>query len=164
MDAPWVDERVPPGTQPVEAAVLLAVRKAEAVRAPPGAWVLAADTLLDLDGEILGKPKDADDARRTLGRLSGRDHWVATGVALRTPGHGLLTGLEQTRVTFRHLTPQEMDEYVATGEPMDKAGAYGIQAGGARFVREVRGPMDNVVGLPMGLVRRLLAESGYPLP
>jgi septum formation protein len=164
VQASWVDERVAPGTAPIEAAVELAVRKARAAQAPPGAWVLGADTLLDFDGEILGKPADADDARRILARLSGREHWVLTGVALRTPEHGVLTGLEQTRVTFRSLSAQEIADYVATGEPLDKAGAYGIQGGAARFVAEVRGPMDNVVGLPVALVRRLLAESGFPTP
>lgn len=164
VQASRVDERVPPGTPPAEAAVGLAVRKALAVQAPPEAWVLGADTLLDLDGEMLGKPADAEDARRILARLSGRAHWVVTGVALRAPREGVLTGLEQTRVAFRELDPREIDAYVATGEPLDKAGAYGIQGGAARFVAEVRGPLDNVVGLPVGLVRRLLAASGFPLP
>ena len=164
VQASWVDERVAPGTPPAQAAVELAVRKAEAVPAPPGAWVLAADTLLDLDGEILGKPRDEADARRILARLSGREHWVVTGVALRAPRAGLRTGLEQTRVTFRPLSAEEIAAYVATGEPMDKAGAYAVQGGAARFVAEVRGPMDNVVGLPMDLARRLLAETGFPLP
>lgn len=163
VEAPWVDEAVPPGTPPVEAAVALAVRKAEAVDARRR-WVLAADTLLDLDGAILGKPRDRDDARRILAALGGRDHWVVTGVAVRSPDHGLRTGLAQTRVRFRPLSPREIEDYVATGEPMDKAGAYGIQSGGARFVDRIEGPMDNVVGLPVDVVRTLLVETGFPLP
>lgn len=162
--ATWVDESVPPGMPPVEAAVELAVRKAMAAEKPPDAWVLGADTLLDLDGEILGKPRDAHDARRILRRLSGREHWVLTGVAVRSPERGLLTGLGQTRVAFRELSAREIEDYVATGEPMDKAGAYALQGGAARFVADVRGPKDNVVGLPMDVVRRLLAESGFPVP
>ena len=161
----WTDETVAPGVPPVEAAVELAVRKAMAVDPfPSGGWVLAADTLLDLDGEILGKPRDAQDARRILGRLSGRDHWVVTGVAVRGPDHALRTGLGQTKVTFRTLTPREIEDYVATGEPMDKAGAYAIQGGAARFVASIQGPPDNVVGLPMDVARRLLADAGHPVP
>lgn len=164
VEASWVDESVPPGTPPAEAAVELAVRKAMAVPKAPDAWVLGADTLLDLDGEILGKPRDAQDAREILRRLSGREHWVLTGVALRAPEHGVRTGLAQTRVSFRALPARDIEDYVATGEPMDKAGAYAIQGGAARFVAQVRGPLDNVVGLPMEVVRRLLAETGFPLP
>lgn len=158
--APWVDEKVAQGTPPVEAAVELAVRKAMAVDAGRS-WVLAADTLVDLDGDILGKPRDRQHARETLARLSGREHWIVTGVALRSPTQGMLTGLAQTRVRFRALAPREVEDYVATGEPMDKAGAYAIQGGAARFVDELRGPQDNVVGLPMDVVRRLLTESGF---
>jgi septum formation protein len=156
----YVDESVPPGTPPAEAAVALAVRKALSVE-DRGAWVVAADTLLDLDGEILGKPRDAEDARRILGLLSGRAHWVVTGVAVRRR-ESILTGLEQTRVTFRDLSSEEIARYVATGEPLDKAGAYAIQGGAAGFVAEVQGAADNVIGLPMGVVRRLLLESGFP--
>jgi len=154
----YADESVPEGTPPALAAVDLAVRKAMACDAGR-AWVLAADTVGDLDGAILGKPRDRDDARRILRSLSGRDHWVCTGVALRAGGE-VHTGLAQTRVTFRALSPREIEDYVATGEPMDKAGAYAIQGGAAGFVARVEGPMDNVVGLPMDVVRRLLREAG----
>lgn len=164
VEPTWTDERVAPGTPPVEAAVELAVRKALAARRPHGAWVLAADTLLDLDGEILGKPRDAEDARRILASLGGRDHWVVTGVAVRPPDGELRTGLGQTRVRFRDLAPDEIAAYVATGEPLDKAGAYAIQGGAAAFVADVLGPRDNVVGLPMDVVRTLLADAGYPVP
>jgi septum formation protein len=154
----WVDETPPPGASPAETAVALAVRKARAVE-DSGAWILAADTVVDLDGEVLGKPADAADARRILRALSGRAHWVATGVALRR-AESVWTGLEQTRVTFRALADAEIDAYVATGEPMDKAGAYAVQGGARAFVASMQGPLDNVVGLPMGVVRRLLREAG----
>lgn len=154
-----VDESVPEGTPPALAAVDLAVRKAMAAE-PGRAWVLAADTVIDLDGAILGKPRDADDARRILRALSGREHWVCTGVALRAAGD-VHTGLAQTKVVFRAIADAEVDAYVATGEPMDKAGAYAIQGGAARFVAKLDGPLDNVVGLPMDVVRRLLAQAGW---
>ena len=156
----WVDERVPEGTPPAQAAVDLAARKALAVDAP-GAWVVAADTLVDLDGRILGKPRDVADAVRTLRALSGREHWVVTGVAVRK-AETVLTGLRQTRVTFRALSDDEVARYVATGEPMDKAGAYAIQGGAKDFVADVRGPWDAVVGLPVDVVRELLRQLGYP--
>ncbi len=159
--ATHADESVEEGTAPALAAVELAVRKAMAVP-EARSWVLAADTVIDLDGAILGKPRDRADARRILGLLSGREHWVATGVALRAPGEGVLTGLAQTKVAFRALSPREIEDYVATGEPLDKAGAYAIQGGAARFVARVDGPLDNVIGLPMDVVRRLLVEAGWP--
>lgn len=155
--APDVDESVPPRTPPDEAAVLLALRKARAVDAGD-AWVLGADTLIDLDGAILGKPEDAADARRILRALSGRAHRVITGVVLRR-GAREWTGRAVTRVTFRHLTDDELDAYVATGEPFGKAGAYGIQARAKAFVASVEGPVDNVTGLPMDVVRELLARA-----
>lgn len=150
--APRVDETVSPGVAPAEAALQLAVRKARAVDAP---LVLAADTLIDLDGAILGKPTDAEDARRMLASLAGRAHAVVTGVALRR-GARTLAATERTIVRFRAMAPGEIDAYVATGEPMDKAGAYAIQGGARAFIERVEGPLDNVIGLPMGLVRRLL--------
>ena len=159
-DAP---EDVPPGTPPLRAAEDLARRKAAA--APPGpAWVLAADTLLDLDGDILGKPADADDARRILRRLAGRAHRVHTGVAVRAPDGTLRSGVETTSVEFRPLREDEVAAYVATGEPMGKAGAYAIQGKARAFLARVHGPEDNVIGLPMALAARLLRESGYAAP
>jgi septum formation protein len=153
--APRVDESVPPGMSPAEAALQLAVRKARAVEAP---LVLAADTLIDLDGEILGKPRDADDAHWMLGALAGRAHAVVTGVAVRR-GARTRAAAERTVVRFRDLSPSEIEAYVATGEPLDKAGAYAIQGGARGFVERFEGPLDNVIGLPMGLVRRLLREA-----
>jgi septum formation protein len=157
--ATHADESVAPGTPPALAAVDLAARKAMAVP-EPRSWILAADTVIDLDGEIVGKPRDREDARRILASLSGREHWVCTGVALRARGE-MHTGLAQTKVTFRALPPRQIEDYVATGEPMDKAGAYAIQGGAKAFVARLDGAMDNVVGLPMDVVRRLLVEAGF---
>lgn len=157
--ATYADETVAPGTEPTEAAVSLAVRKALAAVAP-GAFVVAADTLIDLDGRILGKPADISEAVRTLRALSGRAHWVVTGVAVRRH-ETVLTGLGQTKVTFRELSDEEIARYVATGEPMDKAGAYAIQGGAREFVARVDGAFDNVAGLPVDVVRRLLLDLGY---
>jgi septum formation protein len=154
------DEAISPASSPAGAAVELAVRKALAIGDAGDAFVLAADTLLDLDGAPLGKPRGAEDARRILRLLSGRGHRVVTGVCLRR-AESIRTGLAETRVTFRALEDDEIDAYVATGEPLDKAGAYAIQGGAAAFVERLDGPLDNVVGLPMGLVRALLSEAGY---
>lgn len=152
---PDVDESPPPGVDPARVAILLAERKARAV--PPSAErVLAADTLIDLDGDVLGKPADAEDARRILARLAGREHSVHTGVAVRSPEGGIRSGVETTRVAFRPIAPSELDAYVATGEPMGKAGAYAIQGKARAFIARIDGPEDNVIGLPMALVRRLL--------
>lgn len=153
----WTDETPPLSMAPAEVAVELAMRKARSVR-DDDAFVLAADTLIDLDGAVLGKPRDSAEARRFLRALSGRTHSVITGVALRR-GERMWTGLGQTRVSFRRLSDAEIDAYVATGEPLDKAGAYAIQGGAADFVARVDGAMDNVVGLPMGVVRRLIGEA-----
>jgi septum formation protein len=126
-----------------------------------GDWVLAADTVVVLDGDILGKPADAADARRMLMRLSGRAHEVLTAVALLAPD-GRIAGevLVRTVVDFRPLDAAEIDAYVASGEPADKAGAYGIQGGAAAFVRSVSGSYSNVVGLPVEEVRAMLVQHG----
>lgn len=157
-----VDERVPLDIAPAEAAVEIAVRKARALQ-DPRAWVLAADTLIDFEGQVVGKPVDELEAHSILRMLSGRAHWVITGVALQPPQGELRTGLAQTKVTFHELSDEDIDAYVRTGEPLDKAGAYGIQGRAKAFVARVDGPMDNVIGLPMDVVRKLLAETGYPI-
>ena len=161
--APNVDETVEPGVSPDRAAILLAARKCDAVAAVAGAdaFVLAADTLLDLDGEVGGKPRDEDHARAMLRALSGRAHAVWTGVALARAGV-TRTGIARSDVTFRSLDDADIDAYVRTGEPLDKAGAYAIQGGARDFVARVDGPLDNVIGLPMGVVTRLLSDAGYP--
>lgn len=110
--------------------------------------IVAADTVVVLDEDILGKPKDEEEARLMLRRLSGRAHEVKTGLSVYNKGHVHLH-VETTRVYFRKLSDSEIDRYVATGEPMDKAGAYGIQGKGAILVSKIEGSYDNVVGLPL---------------
>ncbi|HSQ42757.1 MAG TPA: Maf family protein [Fibrobacteraceae bacterium] len=129
---------------------LLAECKAEAVsRKNPGALVLGYDTLVYLNDIPLGKPTDADDARRMLWSLRGKWHDVQTGFALFKQGIRLHSGIEQTKVLFRTFPKSEMDDYIAGNEPFDKAGAYGIQGQGARFVKSINGCFYNVVGLPV---------------
>lgn len=157
------DETVPAGTPPEEAVVLLARRKCAAVAAlAPERVVLAADTLVAIDGEALGKPSSPEDAAAMLRRLSGREHSVYTGVAVRRGGREAYSR-EETRVRFRSLTEGEIERYVESGEPMDKAGAYGIQLRGALLVEGICGDYPNVVGLPLALSARLLAEFGVIL-
>ena len=121
--------------------------------------VLGADTTVTLDGHILGKPEDADDAARMLRMLSGRTHRVITGVALATAG-GTEVAAEVTAVRFITLSDGEIAEYVATGEPLDKAGAYAIQGRAARWIPRVEGCYFNVVGLPLALVSTMLESIG----
>lgn len=131
--------------------------------------MLSADTMVILDGEPLGKPQDEAQAFDYLSRLSGRAHQVKTAVVLVegpvAPGENLIMrqAIETTQVIFRHLSEKEIREYISTGEPLDKAGAYGIQGLGGNFVEKFVGAYDNVVGLPMDLVRRLLREGQWLL-
>lgn len=117
--------------------------------------VLGADTVVELDGQVLGKPRDPDDAASMLRRLSGRTHRVITGVATNRGGI-MHWAHAQAEVTFRELTPGEIARYVASGEPLDKAGAYAIQGTAATFVTHLQGDRDTVIGLPLTLVHRLL--------
>jgi len=158
-------EEPPPGAPSGVAVVALALAKAAAVaRALPaqGAVVLGADTEVVIDGELLGKPRDAADAGRILRRLRGRTHEVITGLALVEAGP---RGREETasvttRVLMAGYTDEEIEAYVATGEPFDKAGAYAVQGLGGRLVAEVDGCFSNVVGLPLETTRRLLRRWG----
>ena len=125
----------------------------------PDTLVIGADTVVVLDGAILGKPRDGAEAQAMLAALSGRDHQVFTGVTL-CQGDRILTQAEETQVTFRPLTGQEIRQYVSTGEPMDKAGAYGIQGLGGLLVEGIRGNYFNVVGLPICRLGRMLAQVG----
>ena len=156
-----VDESLPAGLGPGEAVERLSARKGAAVaaQARPGALVIAADTVVALDGAILGKPRDEGEAREMLSALSGRTHQVYTGVSLFHPG-GRRTEHEVTAVTFRHLSQEEIAAYVATGEPMDKAGAYGIQGLGALLVERLEGDYFNVMGLPLCRLGEMLAQFG----
>jgi septum formation protein len=152
-----------PGETAEASATRLAAEKASlASTRAPGAWILAADTLVFLDGVVLGKPRDDGEAARMLALLSGRDHGVVTAVRLTrdgAPGTGLA---EVSRVRFAPLSEEEIRWYVATGEPRDKAGAYGIQGLGARFIEEIHGSFTNVMGLPARGVYELLRASRDP--
>lgn len=153
------DERWPEGEAPGTAVERLALEKAEAVaHAAPEALTLGADTVVVLEGTVLGKPADPEEARRMLRRLSGATHTVYTGLALVHPASGRrVTAHETTAVTFAPLTEDEIARYVATGAPLDKAGAYGIQDdAGALFVTRIEGDYYNVVGLPLHRLYRLL--------
>jgi septum formation protein len=150
-----IDETVMADESPEEYVLRLSREKARAV-ALDGDWVLGADTTVVVDGEIVAKPVDADDARRMLQMLSGQWHEVLTGVSLLGGGQ-VLSEVAVTRVKFAELTDAEIDWYVTTGEPMDKAGAYGIQGYASRFVESIEGSYSNVVGLPVQMVYRMIA-------
>jgi len=153
-----VDEGLRPGEDAPTAARRIARRKSEAQ--PPGDDpVLAADTLVFLGDRIFGKPAGDEDARRMLRALSGRAHSVVTAVVLRADGR-ILERSEVSRVRFASLTDDEIAAYVASGEPADKAGAYALQGGGARFIEGIEGSPSNVIGLPARAVYELLREAG----
>jgi len=157
-----IDETPLSGEAPDVYVLRLAQEKAR-VAGRPGELVLAADTTVVVDGEILGKPVDDADAARMLRRLSGREHEVLTGVAVLDVPDRLVSGLSRTAVRMAPLTAEEVAWYAATGEPRDKAGAYAIQGLGSLFVEAVSGNYSNVVGLPIPTVYRLFAELGYDL-
>ncbi len=152
-----IDETMDPRLSPREAVAQVSARKAEAVPCAPDELVIAADTIVVCDGSILGKPADAVQAKRMLSLLSGRTHEVMTGMTLLL-GDRRLCHTEVTQVHFRQLSQKDMDDYIATGEPMDKAGAYGIQGGAAVFVDHICGDYFNVVGLPVCRLQQLLRQ------
>jgi septum formation protein len=162
-----VNEDLRPGEEAIAYVVRLAREKALCVLAemsskdpaPPQVIVLGADTTVTLDGHILAKPEDAADAARMLRMLSGRTHRVITGVAIATE-KGVEVAAEVTGVQFRTLSDEEIAAYIATGEPMDKAGAYGIQGLAAKWIPRVEGCYFNVVGLPLALVVTMLEQAG----
>ncbi|MBI4497970.1 MAG: septum formation protein Maf [Chloroflexi bacterium] len=146
-----------------ETAEALARAKAQAAAAPPGAVVIAADTLVVRDGTILGKPRDPEEAAAMLHTLRGRAHQVMTGVAVRLAGtQGAQSGHAVSAVTMRPYAEAEIQAYVASGDPLDKAGAYAIQHPVFRPVARLEGCYWNVVGLPLCLLGRLLAAVGVP--
>lgn len=165
-----LDETPRPGEEPRPYVLRLAREKA-AARSAPGELVLAADTVVVLDGELLGKPRDEEDARRMLAKIAGREHTVFTGIALEEPGDRADGGrrgrqaaaIEESRVRMAPLSAVEIAWYVGTGEPLDKAGSYAVQGLGALIVEAVSGNYTNVVGLPLPATRRLFAELGYDL-
>lgn len=158
-----VDETIEHGADPVQIVQELAYRKAQAVaNGLQNAFVLGADTIVVLDRVILGKPTDAEDAKRMLNMLSGRSHHVYTGIAVVEAGGGrVIRDVQGTEVVMKKLTSEQIDAYIATGEPMDKAGAYGIQGLAAQFITEIHGDYFNVVGLPISLLADRLTECGF---
>ena len=145
------DETIPDGIKPEDAVVFLAARKAMAVERADDELVLGADTVVVLDNKILGKPKDRDDAYNMIKSLSGRVHSVFTGVC--AIGNGVsVTFAEETKVEFLPLTDEEINAYIDTDEPYDKAGAYGIQGLASKFIRGIEGDYFNVVGLPISRI------------
>jgi septum formation protein len=152
-----IDESMQSGELPEAYVQRLAVEKAMAVECAADEVVLGADTTVVIDGEMLAKPEDAADARRMLGLLSGRKHEVLTGIALRR-GEEVVKDWAATSVWFTTMTEREIDEYVASGEPMDKAGGYAIQGLASKYIEKIEGCYFNVVGLPVALVYRRLNQ------
>jgi septum formation protein len=158
-----IEEVVDIGIRPEENAKILARAKAESI-APnfPDCWVIGADTLVTLDNEIFGKPEDEEDAKRILKRLSGREHLVITGVSVIGPKKSIAKPVT-SKVKIKSLTDQEIEDYIATGEPMDKAGAYAIQGKGSFMVRSFFGSKNNIIGLPLDELKILLKKTHHPL-
>jgi septum formation protein len=156
------EETVEPGESAAQAAERLARLKAGAVARSEPPPILAADTVVVCEGRILGKPSTPDEAREMLRLLAGRTHEVVTGMCL-VAARGTLSGVERTAVTFASMSAADIDWYVATGEPMDKAGAYHVDGRGSLFVAGVSGSPSNVAGLPVGLFLRLAREGGLDL-
>lgn len=156
-----IDESYLPGELPDAHAERLARGKAETIALGAGSDVITigSDTIVVVDGDVLGKPRDRQHAAQMLRRLSGRSHIVMTGVAVSWRGK-TLSGVEQVGVTFRPLADDEIERYIDTGEPMDKAGAYGIQGFGATIVERVDGDYFAVMGLALNRLAKLLGESG----
>jgi septum formation protein len=159
-----IDETAYPGESPHDLVQRLAIAKGElvAARAVGSAIIIAADTEVTLDGHIFGKPRSSDDARHMLEKLSGRTHAVLTGVALiRLPDAERITFVETTLVHFAKLDEDEITRYLATGEPHDKAGAYGIQGRAGRYIPRIEGCYFNIVGLPLARLHQALTELGW---
>lgn len=152
------DENIDKSMPPEEYVMALALRKAQAVKVCE-AVVIGSDTVVVCDGEILGKPADEADAADMLRRLSGRSHFVYTGVAVISKGREIID-YEKTEVVFDELCEDKISRYIKTREPMDKAGSYAIQGIGSLFVREIRGDYANVVGLPLFKLGKMLQECG----
>ena len=163
------EEPLPGDCPPAEFVVASASVKARAVhrlvhqrrRSAAPSIVIGADTVVVFDGAILGKPAGPEEAAAMLRTLSGQTHQVYTGLVLLKADGGELRDCAMTRVQMRPLSSADIDAYIATGEPLDKAGAYGIQALGARFIEQIEGCYYNVVGLPLARLSRLLEEAGY---
>lgn len=152
-----IDESMDPGKDPAAEVARVSCAKANAIQRTKNDVVIAADTIVVLDGRVLGKPADKADAVAMLTALSGKDHQVMTGVTVLRADH-CVTHTEITDIHFRSLSAREIESYVATGEPMDKAGAYGIQGGAALFAERMHGDYYNVMGLPVCALWKLLRE------
>ena len=152
-----VDEDLDEGIHPREGVEILAIRKGKAVKdeLDNDCLVISSDTLVEIGGVPLGKPVDRADATKMLKKLSGKAHNVHTGVAVHFGGK-VMSGVATTTVHFREMTEVEIEEYVDSGDPMDKAGSYGIQAGGGKFVEKIDGDYDTVVGLSVKLTKKLI--------
>ena len=159
-----VDETPADGEDPTTHVVRLARAKASAVPPADGEVVLAADTVVIADGAVLGKPRDEADATGMLRSLRGRAHTVVTGVAVAQPSGALAETVVSTQVEFAAISDAAIAAYVATGEPLDKAGAYAIQGGAAVFVARIHGSWTNVVGLPVVETLDLLRDAGVAVP
>ncbi|MEN8143824.1 MAG: nucleoside triphosphate pyrophosphatase [Gemmatimonadota bacterium] len=154
-----IEEKALAGERAADTSERLAREKAAAAAPNSGEMVIAADTMVVVDGRVLGKPIDEEDAVRMLVQMSGRSHTVVTGVAVLFGGR-MESATDRTEVWFRSLAEAEIRKYVATGEPLDKAGAYGIQGFGAALVKRVEGDFYNVMGLPIHLLLDLLQRFG----
>ncbi len=161
VEPPDIDEHFLEGVSPSRQAVRLALEKAKASHSG-SSLVIAADTVVVIGSDILGKPADPEDAFRMLSLLSGKTHSVITGIAVKW-GEILASGFEDTKVTFRELSSGQIRAYIAEGESMDKAGGYAIQGSGSLLVRSIEGCYFNVVGLPLYRLSRLLEDIGVPL-
>ncbi len=158
------DESVEDGVHPKDAVKILAERKGRAVYDSLGKgasekFIVSSDTLVELSGNPLGKPTSESDARKMLGELSGKVHNVHTGIAVHYKGK-VYSGVATTGVFFRELSSAEIDDYISTGEPMDKAGSYGIQGLGGKFVEKIDGDFDTVVGFSIRLFLELAKQAG----
>jgi septum formation protein len=157
-----IEEVLDPGLRPEENAQNLARAKAESIASNfPDCWVIGADTLVTLDHEIFGKPEDEEDAKRILKKLSGREHLVVTGICVVGPKKTLDKAVV-SKVKIKPLTDQEIEDYISTGEPMDKAGAYAIQGEGNFMVRSFSGSKNNIIGLPLDELKILLKKTYHP--
>ena len=152
-----IDEAMDPARSPAQEVARVSRAKAESIEGHADDVIIAADTIVVLGGQVLGKPKDEADAIAMLTALSGRDHQVMTGVTVLR-GDKALTHTEITDIHFRPLSQKEIEAYVATGEPMDKAGSYGIQGGAALFAEKMHGDYYNVMGLPVCRLWQMLQQ------
>jgi septum formation protein len=161
-ESPGVDEDVSPTLSAREAVQVLAARKARAVHARhPEAWVLGADQLVEVEGEVLAKPADRDAARRQLGKLLGHTHDICTGVCLVGPRGHLSEALEVSRLTFYPVAPEELEKYLDLGEWQGCAGSYRIEGAGQALLARLEGDRTNVQGLPMLTVVRMLRDARF---